>query len=246
MPRAEKNICPPEYQARLTDVGGMNRYDEPNFVLVWAQGGDQRGYTRTGGCWTVDEASVVGYRWLNLGSNQPCWSLLQWHDAIEYGTPEIYYMQNYDETTNLQYLGEYPYSGRYEGLYNLGYLEREQDKMVYHAMPLCARLIDEMLPVIMAAKFVSLEKKKAFHEDMKERDERSKLSEIERSMRDAALPFRGNAISYVRQGIRTPAVDKKVQEMQKNWNELVKVAQQLRKGVWQSSTDPFQDYRKQK
>lgn len=240
MPEIERNIVPEEYQARLTEVGGVNRFDEPNFLLVWAQGGDEHATFTAGGCWTVEEASIVGYRKLLKGSNQPCWTLLQWHSPEEYGTPEMYYMQNLDEATGLQILGEYPYSGRYEVLYNLGYLDRKPEGSTeFVAMPLCGQFLDQIMPLILMAQDLSIEKKKAFDEDMREREERSRLSEIERHMRDAALPFRGANISYTRQGVRTPVIDRKVRNMQRNWNELCKAAKQLKPGIQTASSDPF-------
>ena len=106
-------LCPEEFQERLTEIGGVNRYDEPNFILVWSQGGGLNSMYRAGGAWEVDGLpSFIGYRDLLIGGGVPCWALLQWHDASEYGTPEMYYVQNLDEDTQLQTLVEFPYNGR--------------------------------------------------------------------------------------------------------------------------------------
>src|SRR5690349_21586913 len=119
----EINITPEDFQDRLNQIGGFNRYDEPCFLVVWGQGGHPECTYRAGGVWSVDEQYFHGYRDLLKTSGEPCWSLLQWHDALEYGTPESYYVNNYDEGTGLQILGEYPYSGRYEILFNLRHKE---------------------------------------------------------------------------------------------------------------------------
>src|ERR1700734_3111728 len=103
----ERNLAPDDFQERLTYLGGVQKYDSPNFKIGWAQ------YEtfRAGGVWSVDEKYYLGYRDLLSGSGEPCWTLFQYHAPEEYGSPESYYVQNYDETTGLQLLGEYPYSG---------------------------------------------------------------------------------------------------------------------------------------
>src|SRR5476651_1623604 len=117
--------CPQEFQDRLNEVGGLNRYDEPNFIIRWAQGGEDECYYRAGGAWHVEGLpSFVGYRDLLVGGGTPSWMLMQWQAPELYSTPELYYMQNKDEETGLQTLGEYPYSGRYTMLYNLRWTER--------------------------------------------------------------------------------------------------------------------------
>jgi len=152
-------IAPEEFQERLTEIGGVNRYDEPNFVLVWSQGGGPNATYRAGADWAgEDQVSYRGYRDLLIGGGVPCWALLQWHDAIEYGTPELYYVQNYDEDSGLQTLGEYPYFGRYQMLYNLRWSEMRNGKMFFEMMPLNTFLLDTVVPIITQAKDISWEK----------------------------------------------------------------------------------------
>src|ERR1700690_412130 len=105
----ERNYPPEEFQENLTRLGGVNRYDDPMFKRFWAQTETRR----SGSTWSVDEATFTGYRDLLAGSGEPCWLLMQWHAPEEYGSPEAYYVANYDEESGLQLLGEYPYSGRY-------------------------------------------------------------------------------------------------------------------------------------
>jgi hypothetical protein len=217
------NILPEEFQERLTEIGGVNRYDEPNFILVWSQGGGPNSMYRAGGAWNVDGLpSFQGYRDLLVGGGVPCWALLQWHDAAEYGTPEMYYVQNLDYDTQLQTLGEFPYSGRYQMLYNLRWTERRGNEMYFEAMPLNSYLLETVVPIIMAAKDISWEKTKAALLDIKEREDARDLAQIEDVMRANALPFGGSPVSYGKQGCRTSLVDKKIEQMQRHWNTIMK------------------------
>lgn len=224
----EQYQCPEEFQERLNEVGGLNRYDEPNFVLVWGQGGDNRALYRAGALWTPpNQPSYSGYRDLLVGGGTPGWCLLQWQDPMEYGTPEAWYVQNYDPDTHLQTLGEYPYSGRYRLLYNLRWMERTKDGFRFEIMPLNSYLIESIVPIIMAAKEISWEKTKAAMEDMKEKEEKQQLATIENAMRSAALPWKGAPVSYGKQGCRTALVDKKITQMTQNWNRIMSRASTL-------------------
>jgi hypothetical protein len=225
-------IAPEEFQERLTEIGGVNRYDEPNFVLVWSQGGGPNATYRAGADWAgEDQVSYRGYRDLLIGGGVPCWALLQWHDAIEYGTPELYYVQNYDEDSGLQTLGEYPYFGRYQMLYNLRWSEMRNGKMFFEMMPLNTFLLDTVVPIITQAKDISWEKTKAVMQDLKEREDKADIDMIESVMRTSALPFGGNAVSYQKQGCRTSLVDRKIEAMTRNWNKMMTNAKTLGRGL---------------
>lgn len=218
----ERNVVPQEFQDHLTLIGGLNRYDEPNFKLAWAQ------YETTirGGTWTVDEATFTGYRRLLLGSGEPCWMLLQWHSPEEYGTPESYYVTNYDEESGKQILGEYPYNGRYEVLYHLRWHEFVEGKLELHSFPLGYWMFDMIVPIVIAAKDISIEKRKEAWLEARRQEEDAKLADIERHLQDQAVPFTG-AVSFGRQGIRSTAIDKKMIEMQRVWGELQNAAKRF-------------------
>ena len=225
--RREINVCPEEAQARLTHVGGVNRYDEPNFKLVWAQ------YETfvAGGIWSVDEEYFKGYRRLLLGSGEPCWTLLQWHDAIEYGTPESYYVQHYDADSGLQLLGEYPYFGRYEVLFNLRWHEFDNGKLSLHTMPLSMTTIERVIPVVLMARGISWMKTKAAAEELRRREEEEKTRMVERHLQDNAPAFNGSSVSFTRQGVRSTEIDKRMIEMQRMWNQLARAAKEMPKGM---------------
>lgn len=232
-------LCPEEFQERLTEIGGVNTYDEPNFILVWSQGGGPHATYRAGGAWAgEDQVSYKGYRDLLIGGGVPCWALMQWHNPAEYGTPEIYYMQNFDEETGLQTLGEFPYHGRYQMLYNLRWSEMRNGHMYFEMMPLNTFLLYTVVPIITAAKDISWEKTKAVMQDLKEREDKADIDMIESVMRDNAVPFKGAAVSYQKQGCRTALVDKKIEAMQRNWNRMMTNASRLGRGL-SSHTEPL-------
>ena len=218
----ERNLPPEDFNERLRYLGGVTKYDENCFKVGWAQ-------TETftaGGVWSVDERYYKGYRQLLAGSGEPCWTLFQYHTSEEYGSPEAFYVANYDETTGLQILGEYPYSGKYECLYNLRWHTQENGKLTFHTMPLSTTTFDAIIPIILAAKDVSLEKKKAALQAAREAEEYEKVQEVERHLRDKAIPFSGG-VSFTRQGIRSTVVDQKMRTMQQKWSQLQESAKQF-------------------
>jgi hypothetical protein len=225
-------VCPEEFQQRLTEIGGVNLYDEPNFRLVWSQGGDEHALYRAGGAWEIEGLpSVVGYRDLLVGGGTPSWALMQYHPAIHYGTPESYYVMNYDAQTGLQDLGEYPYSGRYQLLYNLRWSERRGNKLHFEAMPLNTFLLNTVVPIILQAKDISWEQTKAALMDQKEKEDKADIDMIESVMHDSKVPFKGNAVSYGNQGCRTSIIDKKIEQMTRSWNKIMSNAKTLGKGL---------------
>jgi len=219
----EMNMPPEAFQDRLTEIGGRNRYDDPIFRVWWAQYAHGDGSFRAGGSWSVDEAHFEGYRDVLRSHNEPCWALGMWHDASEYGVPESYYVQNYDEATGFQLMGEFPYSGRLELLYNLRWHEKVGDKLEFHTMPLTSWVFDMVVPIIMKAKEVSAEKRIAAFKESRKKDEDEKTAAIERQMRANALPFT-DTVSYTRQGIRSSVIDAKVRVMNQCWNEMSNAA----------------------
>lgn len=219
----QQYACPEDFNERLREIGGINRYDENNFIVRWAMGGQDECFYRAGGAWCVDGLpSYEGYRNLLIGGGSPSWMLMQWHPPEHYGTPEMWYIQGLDESTQLQTLGEYPYSGRYELLYNLRWVESTKDGLKFETMPLNSYLLDTIVPIIMEAKNVSWEKTKAALLDIKQREDARDTAMIEDVMRSNALPFHGSPVSYGKQGCRTSLVDKKIESMQRHWNQIMK------------------------
>ena len=224
--------CPEWINEKLREIGGVNRYDENLFIIRWGQGGESECTYRAGGYWNVEDLpSVHGYRDLLVGGGVPSWVLMQWHDAIEYGTPEIYYVQNYDQDSDLQTLGEYPYAGRYQVLYNMCWRRMENGKMIVESMPLNSFVLDTVVPIIVQAKDISWEKTRAVMLDLKAKEDKADIDLIEDVMRSSAMPFKGNAVSYQKQGCRTALVDKKIEAMQRSWNKMMTNASRLGRGL---------------
>jgi len=226
--RDERNQCPQEFQERLTQIGGLNRYDEPNFRIAWGQ----TETFRAGGYWAD---GFHGYRDLLSGCGEPAWMLMQWTSPEEYGTPELYYLRNHDEDTGLQILGEYPYSGRYEVLFKFIHKEFSQGQMKVEHMPLNDLILDMVVPIVMQARDISLEKKKAARMELKEREDREQVRIIEDARLNARLAFGGNAVSFTRQGCRTPLIDKKVKEMERNLSQAIAKVRSMGRGFSQHS-----------
>jgi len=225
---SEMNMTPPDFQERLTYVGGTNRYDEPNFILWWGQYAWGPGSFRAGGVWSVDEKYFRGYRDLLKGSGEPCWVLGQWHSPEEYGTPERWYVENHDEASGLQILGEFAYFGRYECLFNLRWHELVNGRITFHTLPLNSRVFDVVAQIIHLAKDISIERTRAAYLAAREAEESAKLADVERHLRDRATPFSG-AVSFTRQGVRSTVIDAKVRALQQKWSQLAKSAAQFSK-----------------
>lgn len=224
--------CPEWINEKLREIGGVNRYDENLFIIRWGQGGEPECRYRAGGYWNVDGLpSVHGYRDLLVSGGTGSWMLMQWEDALHYGTPELFYIQNYDEESGYQTLGEYPYSGKYKLLYNLCWRGMVEGKMIVEMMPLNSFILDTVVPIITAAKDISWEKTKAVMQDLKEKEDKADIDMIEDVMRSSSLAFKGNAVSYQKQGCRTSLVDKKIEAMQRNWNKMMTNASRLGRGL---------------
>lgn len=230
--------CPEWFQDKLTEIGGVNRYDKPNFICRWGQGGQEECLFRSGGAWHVEgQPSFTGYRDLLIGGGTPSWMLMQWQDATIYGTPESYYVGNYDEETGFQDLGEYPYSGRYVVLYNMCWRDMSSGRMRIESMPLNSFILNAVVPIILKARDISWEKTQAAMKEMKEKEDAADLATIEDSMRDAKVAFKG-PVSYSRQGCRTHFIDKKVEQMTRHWNRMITNAKALGRGLSSHQIDP--------
>ena len=223
--------CPEWFQEELTRIGGVNRYDKPNFIVRWGQGGEDECVYRSGGHWHVEgQPSFKGYRDLLISGGTPSWMLLQWDDAVQYGTPESYYVANYDEESGLQDLGEYPYQGKYKLLYNMCWRDLKDGKLNIEAMPLNSFILDTVVPIILDAKEISWEKTRAALKEMKEKEDAADTAMIEDAMRNASLSFKGPT-SYAKQGCHTWHIDKKIEAMTRNWNRMANNAKSLGRGL---------------
>ena len=193
--------CPAAYQRRISDVGGVNKYGKPNYKLVWGEAHASRG----GGYW--EQEGFTGYRDVYL-NDTPCWHLLEWHDPIEYGSPTLWYMDNYDEATGLQTLGEFPYKGKYEVLFILRDEKLEDGKLVIDPMPLTAQLVDVVIPLMMMGKHLSFERRLRAIKERRAIEEEEQLRVFTDARMDAQLAF-GGASFRGRHGANSDMIAKK-------------------------------------
>jgi hypothetical protein len=163
--------------------------------------------------------------------------LLMWEDPVTYGTAESYYVGNYDDESDLQTLGEYPYAGRYRMLYNMVWRDFSSGKLKLEPMPLNTYVVDNVIPIIMEARYISWEKTRAALKGIKEKEDAAEMNKIEEAMRSASVAFKG-PVSYARQGCRTHFLDKKVEAMTRNWNKMVTNARMLGRGLSAHTSNP--------
>lgn len=215
--------CPPDYQERIANAGGFNRYGEPNYKIVWGEAHT----TRAGGYW--EQEGITGYRDVHL-NDTPCWILLQWHDPIEYGSPTLHYMDNYDEATGLQTLGEFPYRGAYQVLFILRDTTVENGKLVIDAMPLNSMLIDVIIPLMTLGKTISYERRARAIKERRAIEEEEQLRVITDARLDAQLAF-GGASFRGRFGGNSDIIAKKEEALRKGMVQAYRMMKHLGMGV---------------
>jgi hypothetical protein len=126
----ERRVCPQEFIDRLIDLGGLNRFGEPNWRVVWGQ----TELEQVGGTWEVPKPGthfivnpkgelveqpntmqVAEMRDVLKYEGQACWVLERWFPPENYGTEFQWYADNEDpQGSGLSLLGRYPDEGYYE------------------------------------------------------------------------------------------------------------------------------------
>lgn len=191
----------------------MNRYGEPNFIISWGQS-----YTvRRGGTWEQDDGTYFkGYRDVPE-DNRPCWILRKWNAPELYGSPTLYFLQNMEESSGLQILGDFPWRGNYETIQPFVWRGLVNGRMVVESMPLNSMILDMVVPIVIKSQEATLLQRKAALQEMEARKDRDQLRSVEAKKHDAKLAFKG-PVSFARQGCRTSLVDQKVYQIQKHWS----------------------------
>lgn len=226
----ERLLCPEEFQERLTQAGGINKYDEPNFKMAWGQ----TETFRAGGVWEVEDCPpYTGYRDLLIGSGEACWMLMMWEPADMEGTPEGFYVKNFDPDTGLQTLGEFPYSGQYIIVQPLVWKGMVNGELIIERMPLNSLLLDLVIPTILDAQDVSLVKRKAVFMEIKAREDERMTKDIADSLAKGRLAFGTSDVSYAGQASKTMFIQKKVDNLKRNMNSAMEMARHLNKGLVQ-------------
>ena len=211
-----KRKAPEWFQERLTRVGGLNKYNQPNFKLVWGESEAMR----DGGYFVKD--GYLGYRDVPAIGGEKTWALMMWEPAEKHGTPYRWYKDNTDEVTGLVTLGQYPYHGRYRVLHKFIHRELIGDQWVTHRMEPTHFILDVMVPMIKDwQKLTNAERLQIVREEQA-RDE----AEADRILADARAGVRIRKSS--------PLVQKRVELMEKYMADAMAIASRTQRGMIQT------------
>lgn len=119
----ETHTAPASLQLRLARAGGLNRFGEPNFRVVW-------GWSRLtwiGGKWTDTDShgsvtrEIVELREVPKYLPLDRWHIERWMPPETYGSPRQWYGQTVEREDGISIpaLGPYPRRGEYEHCFTL-------------------------------------------------------------------------------------------------------------------------------
>jgi hypothetical protein len=197
----ERRACPPEYQEHINTLGGMNRFSEPNFLLVW-------GETHTQTFYGEAEGGKLGQHTM-LQFGVPAWHLLEWKPPETFGTPDFWYRFTWDEAAQVHALGEYPWRGLYlPCTFNLyvkriegggiaydkhGQVVESPSRLIIDAMPLNYFILDLIIPNIFKSREMTHRAKVAAIEARMAAEKQARLQRGYDAYVDAAPAFGGKA-----------------------------------------------------
>jgi hypothetical protein len=119
----ETHETPVALEERIARAGGLNRFGEPNFRVVW--GGSR--FTWIGGRWSDHDAhgnqtrERIELRRVPKYSPENRWHLERWMPPEAYGSPESWLAQTVETENGIRVsaLGPYPSRGDYEHCFTL-------------------------------------------------------------------------------------------------------------------------------
>lgn len=220
---AERRICPPEFQERIDERFGPNRFGGPRYRLVWSE------------TETMTVQGRHGYEQRLLCKSYPCWNILRWRAPECYGTPALYDLINRDPSTHLCLLGEYPYEGAWEVVQPLVSKEFHfSTGMQVEAFELDSMIIDLMLPILEECEAMSAEEIEAAEAFAEQVENDAKVNEITDRLMDE-YPTRFGPVSYGRGGCKTAVIDRKMEQISKVWNRMSRTElRSQKKGFYQA------------
>jgi hypothetical protein len=222
--RAERRLCPSEYQDMIDAKLGTNRYGEPLFRLAWGQTETMR----AGGSWP----GFRGYKDILVVRSVPCWMILMWEPGEVFGSPELWYIQNKDEQ-GFQTLGEYPYHGRYRVLHQLVNRERIGERLLTEHLELTTLIVESIIPLCKVWQDLSKEVQvQCLIYDEEDRDREAAQKAFE-AKKDCGPAFGGRPVSFTGQGCRTSLIAKKVHVLETQFNRLMNAAAKYERGFQQ-------------
>lgn len=215
------NSRPPQkYVDRINRAGGFNRYGGPNFRLAWSQAEKMR----SGGVWPQDH--YIGYRDVYVANGSPYppqdgyWMLMEFDPPEMFGSETIWWYLHRDETTGLGMLGPYPHKGRYKIALKLIWTSIDDGVMSIEPMELNSSVIDMIIPVIIAGRKDSPERRKAFAAAEKATADRRLNSQIESMLNDSKRPL-----------LLPSRIDDRIRLMERQWSEFLKNPRKLNRGI---------------
>lgn len=150
----ERRRCPIEYQRHVNAIGGLNRFGEPNFRIVWGESE----FTVVRG---RDEHGAEGAHTISTYGNVPAWFIEVWKPPECFGTAEFWYAVGWDWELDTSTLGEYPWRGLYwPTSFNLFVRRFEGNRMIIDAMPMTHWIIDLIIPNLLKAQEETYQQKK--------------------------------------------------------------------------------------
>lgn len=182
---SERRLCPPEYQEHLNRLGGLNRYGEPNFKLVWGQ-------TQTDVIFGQMEDGSRGQHIILQFHDIPAWHLMCWKPPETFGSPEMWYAMTWDEETHLHTLGDYPRRGFYIPAPFSLYVKRiENGILEIDAMPLNFFILDLVVPNLIKSQEMTYYQKKLAADTMAEAERRAARNQALDAYKNAGPAFGG-------------------------------------------------------
>lgn len=201
----ERRECPSEFQERINDICGLNRFGGPNVKIAWGQ------------TETKIAAGTHGYEERLLCPGAPCWYILRWIAPECFGTPKMFYEMTYNPELGLMENGEYPYEGSYEVLQPLMHRKAEGEQMVIEHLPLCHAIIDLLIPVLIGVRKVSAAEVKAAQETIDQIENAELVDHITDNLLDRMPAFIGPT-SYAH-GPRNSTFQKKIEDVERAWKQ---------------------------
>lgn len=205
--RVEHHACPETIKVRLILAGGLNRFGEPNFRLVW-------GYNRIvkmhgewqevkpaefSGLIGLDgkpimtkpsiKSSVIETREVPKYLPGNCWHLEKWCPPEMYGTPETWGKAGQEVVGDytIDTAGPFPTRGEYELVMPLTVDGTPRGER----LPLYTGFIDMIVSVIVKSADFSLAQRRAAIMQRLEREDRNFTERAESILRDGIPAFSG-------------------------------------------------------
>lgn len=186
----ERRECPPEYQEHVDAIGGLNRFGESNFRIVWGQNETEtiRGTDAFG-------STGAHITWKHGGV--PAWFIDVWKPPECFGTPELWYSLGWDWEIDESILGEFPWRGLYlPANFNLFVRRFDRDEMIIDAMPMNHFIIDLIIPNLLKEQEITYQQKKAAIQNRMTAEKRQSEKQAMDAYLDAQPAFGGVAGTY--------------------------------------------------